>query len=70
MDEARAVLSRLERIERLQRSGAGPELLLAELRALAHEASVWARVERDPRAAAAAAACVEALATAAAIVPA
>lgn len=70
MDEARAVLTRLERIEALQRSGASAELLLGELRALAHEAVVWARVERDPRAAAAAAACVDALATADAIVPA
>jgi hypothetical protein len=69
MDEARAVLTRLERIEALQRSDAGPELLLSELRELVHEAEVWARVERDPRAAAAAAACVEALATADAIVP-
>lgn len=69
MDEARAVLTRLERIEALQRSDAGPELLLAELRALAQEAAVWARLERDPEAAAAAAACVEALATADAIVP-
>jgi hypothetical protein len=69
MDEARAVLSRLERIETLQRSGAGPERLLVELRALAHEAAAWARVERDPKAAAAAAACVEALRTADAIVP-
>lgn len=64
------MLSRLERIEALQRSGAGPEQLLVELRALAREATEWARVERDPHAAAAAAACVEALATADAIVPA
>jgi hypothetical protein len=68
MDEARAVLARLERIEALERSGAGPALLLAELRALAHEATVWARVEGDPEAAAAAAACLEALRTADAIV--
>ncbi len=62
MDEARAVLARLERIETLERAGAPPGQLLAELRALAEEATVWARAEQDPRAAAAAAACVEALA--------
>jgi hypothetical protein len=70
MDEARAVLARLERIEALDRSGAAPALLLAELRALAREAGEWARAERDPGAAAAAAACLEALEAADAIVPA
>jgi hypothetical protein len=70
MDEARAVLARLERIERLERSGAAPSLLLAELRALAREAAEWAHAERDPGAIAAAAACAEALAAADAIVPA
>jgi primosomal protein N'' len=62
MDEARAVLARLERIEALDRTGATPELLLAELRALAREATEWARAEADPTAVAAAAACVDALA--------
>lgn len=70
MDEARAVLARLERIEELERSGAAPELLLGELRELTREATLWARAERDPRAAAAAAACTEALGAADAIVPA
>jgi hypothetical protein len=70
MDEARAVLARLERIEALDRAGAGHALLLAELRALAREASDWARAERDPVAAAAAAACAEALEAGDAIVPA
>jgi hypothetical protein len=65
MEEARALLARLERIEALERADAAPELLLAELRELAREAVAWARREQDPRAAAAA----EALA-AAAIVPA
>ncbi|HJQ73421.1 MAG TPA: hypothetical protein VJ814_00945 [Gaiellaceae bacterium] len=50
MEEARAVLARLERIEALEREGAGVPSLLAELRELAHEASAWAQRERDPRA--------------------
>lgn len=45
MDEARAVLERLERIEALDRAGAGRGDLLAELRALLEEAEVWSRVE-------------------------
>jgi hypothetical protein len=45
-------------------------VLLAELHELAREASAWARVERDPAAAAAVAACLEALEARAAIVPA
>ena len=45
MDEARAVLERLERIEALDRSGAGRADLLAELRALLEEAQAWSRVE-------------------------
>jgi hypothetical protein len=49
MDDARRVLARLERIERLERA------LLDELRALAPEAITWARAERSGRAAAAAA---------------
>ena len=56
MDEARAVLARLERIEALERDGADTPSLLAELRELVREASVWADRERDPRALAAAAA--------------
>lgn len=68
MDEAHAVVARLERIEALERSGVPPGELLEELRELAREAAVWARRERDPRAAAAAARCLDALA-ARAIVP-
>jgi hypothetical protein len=56
MDEARAVLARLERIEALEREGAGVPSLLAELRELVSEATAWAERERDPRAREAAAA--------------
>ena len=51
MEEARAVLARLERIEALEREGAGVPSLLAELRELVREATEWAERERDPRAA-------------------
>ena len=54
MEEARAVLARLERIEALDRTQAEPEMLLGELRELMREAEVWAKRERDPRAEAAA----------------
>jgi hypothetical protein len=50
MDEARAVLARLDRIEALEREGAPPGVLLEELRGLVHEAGVWARMEGDERA--------------------
>ena len=60
MEEARAVLARLERIETLERDGAGVPSLLAELRELVREATEWAERERDPGARAAAAALVEA----------
>jgi hypothetical protein len=53
MDEARAVLDRLERIETLDRAGAGAPALLAELRELIREATEWAEVEGDPDARAA-----------------
>jgi hypothetical protein len=46
MEEARAVLDRLDRIERLETSGAPAEDLLAEVRALLGEAERWARRER------------------------
>ena len=45
MEEARAVLDRLDRIERLETSGAPAEDLLAEVRALLGEAERWARRE-------------------------
>jgi len=63
MDEARAVLERLERIESLERGGAEPGELLAELRALVCEAECWARRERDHEAQAVVARCAEALDT-------
>ena len=60
MEEARAVLARLERIEALEREDAPPALLLPELQALVREAEAWARREQDPAATAAAAACADA----------
>jgi hypothetical protein len=62
MDEARAVIDRLERIGKLERSHAPPEVLLEELRGLVREAEVWARAEGDERAAAAVDRCDAALA--------
>jgi hypothetical protein len=59
MDEARAVLHRLERIEALEREGAHPAALLAELQELVREAEAWARLEGDERAMAAAAMLAE-----------
>jgi hypothetical protein len=53
MEEARAVLARLERIDALERARADPEVVLAELRELVREAETWARRERDPGAIAA-----------------
>ena len=44
------MLARLERIEALEREGAGVPSLLAELRELVREATAWAECERDPRA--------------------
>ena len=54
MDEARAVLARLERIEALDRQGAAAPALIAELRELVREALEWADAEDDPDARAAA----------------
>jgi hypothetical protein len=45
VEEARAVLERLERIERLRREGALPSVLLEELRLLLGEAEEWSRLE-------------------------
>ena len=62
MDEARAVIERLNRIEALEREGAHPPALLAELRELVREAEAWVRAEGKPeRAAAAVERCKEAL---------
>ena len=49
MDEARAVLDRLDRIEALDRGAAPPGELLDELRDLLREAETWLRTEPDPR---------------------
>jgi hypothetical protein len=54
MEEARAVLARLDRIETLDRAHAEPGVLLGELRELVQEVEIWAKRERDPRAEAAA----------------
>jgi hypothetical protein len=59
VDEARAVMQRLERIEALERENAHPSVLLAELQELVREAEVWARVEGGARALAAAEAIQE-----------
>jgi len=45
MEEARAVLERLERIEALERVGASRPELLDELRLLMLEAESWSRAE-------------------------
>jgi hypothetical protein len=45
MEEARAVLRRLDRIERLDRARVPADVLLGELRALVDEAEAWARRE-------------------------
>src|SRR5581483_5852696 len=45
MDEARAVLARLQRIERLERAGAPARDLLVEVRTLLGEAEAWLRAE-------------------------
>jgi hypothetical protein len=51
MDEALAVIERLERIETLDAAGAPPGTLLAELRALLGEAEAWSRLEGGDRSA-------------------
>jgi hypothetical protein len=45
MEEAHAVLRRLDRIERLDRARVPADVLLAELRALVEEAERWSRRE-------------------------
>jgi hypothetical protein len=46
VDEARAVLRRLERIEALEREGAPARSVLAEVHALLEEAEAWLAVEQ------------------------
>jgi hypothetical protein len=48
MDEARLVLTRLDRIDELEREGAPADELLAELRALVRDAETWLRAEPEP----------------------
>jgi hypothetical protein len=64
MDEARAVLRRLSRIEALEREGAPPRSLLAEVHALLEEAEAWVASEHGgtERAEAALQRCQEAFA--------
>jgi hypothetical protein len=45
MEEAEQVLTRLRRIDALEREHAHPAVLLAELRELVREAEAWVRVE-------------------------
>jgi hypothetical protein len=45
VDEARTVLTRLERIEALERAGSPAHMLLDEVRALLVEAEDWVRAE-------------------------
>ena len=47
MDEARAVITRLARIEALEREGAPPRAVLAEVRELLREGEAWIESERD-----------------------
>lgn len=47
MDEARAVLARLERIEALEAEGAPARVLLDEVRGLLVDAEAWVRTERE-----------------------
>jgi hypothetical protein len=64
MDEARAVLDRLERIEALERAGTPANVVLDEVRALLTEAEEWVRAEPGgtDRAAVALDRCAEAFA--------
>lgn len=49
MDEARAVLHRLDRIEALDRDDAPAGELLDEMRGLLRDAERWLRAEPEPR---------------------
>jgi hypothetical protein len=66
VDEARAVIDRLERIEKLERNHAPPEVLLEELRGLVRDAETWTGAEGDARARDAVARCDDALRSASA----
>ena len=62
MDEARAVMARLDRIEELDRIGAPPGAVLEELRGLVQAAEAWVRLEGGERAKEAVERCASALA--------
>jgi hypothetical protein len=47
MDEARAVIERLARIEALEREGAPPRSVLAEVRELLREGEAWLEAEHE-----------------------
>jgi hypothetical protein len=47
VDEARAVIRRLERIEALEREGAASQAVLAEVRELLREGEAWLEAERS-----------------------
>ncbi len=49
MESERSVLERLDRIDTMRRANAGPTELLAELRALLHEAERWVGEEGGER---------------------
>ena len=55
-------MHRLDRIDALEREGAHPTTLLAELRELVREAEAWARLEGDERAQRAVERCEETMA--------
>jgi hypothetical protein len=46
VDEARAVIQRLARIEALEREGAPPRTVLGEVRELLREGEAWLEAER------------------------
>lgn len=48
MDEARAVIARLDRIEQLQLEGAPARAILTELQALVSEVEAWVAVDGRP----------------------
>jgi hypothetical protein len=63
VDEARALIERLDRIEALHLAGAPARKLLDELEALVDEAAAWAEAEGDERALRAVEACRRQLAS-------
>ena len=62
VDEARAVIERLDRVDVLERGGAPPAAVLDELRGLLHDAEAWVRIDGDEHAEEVVARCGAALA--------